>query len=707
MGEQDRALLPQVLRVGRDPRRSHSLRGRIASGAGHADLRDRRGRCAGRAGSAQPPFDTCAPGRRDITREATGDDDLYCIELLPAVDIERAAGTARLVPPSSPFGIAVTPAGEPQYDVVFTLRDLPSPSVARARTPRSSRGRRRRSCVRWSSSARFATARTRLGRVAFDRFLILITAERIAAGHRAARPLVLRGTSASVRMQPHDLAFLLAGLIDTEGALRPITTRTPGMRRAAARARRHGRRRRCIPEVSMPPAFMSLRPDVSSYLPRHATPRFRWRGRASCCARRRRTLDARRPRRSAACSSAARSRCSASTASIPGPLIQVRRRRRRSSCASSTAPTFRPPMHWHGLRLDNRFDGVPHVTQEPVAPGRRVRLPRALSATPASTGITRIIARTCCRTSGSTATCSCGRASPGIFAPANREEVLMLDDLLVAESGPGRLRPRVADARADGPIRQRAARQRRAALGNAASAAARWCGSFSPTSRARASSTCRSRATRADESGGVRPRPLRARSVGRQRHHRAGRALRRRRALSDAPATSRSSIACAPSTTSWRVLRRDARARRRARRRATPARPIIARASSACARTPRCRGDRPLSAAFRASCRSRARCHAAGRRPAVSAAPAAQPRIGLSQSGRVERDDAGDGLDRDRPERAVAAARHAATAREHGHRLAVPRRRRRQAAAGQRSHARCMRCSTRSTFTGSASSSCR
>jgi FtsP/CotA-like multicopper oxidase with cupredoxin domain len=30
---------------------------------------------------------------------------------------------------------------------------------------------------------------------------------------------------------------------------------------------------------------------------------------------------------------------------------------------------FPTAMHWHGVRLDNRFDGVPHVTQEPVAPG--------------------------------------------------------------------------------------------------------------------------------------------------------------------------------------------------------------------------------------------------------------------------------------------------------------------------------------------------
>ena len=26
-------------------------------------------------------------------------------------------------------------------------------------------------------------------------------------------------------------------------------------------------------------------------------------------------------------------------------------------------------VHWHGIRLDNRFDGVPHLTQDAVPPG--------------------------------------------------------------------------------------------------------------------------------------------------------------------------------------------------------------------------------------------------------------------------------------------------------------------------------------------------
>ena len=99
----------------------------------------------------------------------------------------------------------------------------------------------------------------------------------------------------------------------------------------------------------------------------------------------------------------------------PGPLIQV------DEASTITVrfvnrTDFPTAMHWHGIRLDNRFDGVPHVTQDPVAPGEsfdyRIHFPRRR----ASTGITRIIAKTCCRISGSTATSWCDRASPATSA---------------------------------------------------------------------------------------------------------------------------------------------------------------------------------------------------------------------------------------------------------------------------------------------------
>lgn len=53
---------------------------------------------------------------------------------------------------------------------------------------------------------------------------------------------------------------------------------------------------------------------------------------------------------------------------VPGPLIRVDQ-------AATITVRFRnaidlpTTVHWHGLRLDARFDGVPHLSQAPVAPG--------------------------------------------------------------------------------------------------------------------------------------------------------------------------------------------------------------------------------------------------------------------------------------------------------------------------------------------------
>jgi hypothetical protein len=42
---------------------------------------------------------------------------------------EASSGVARLLPPASPFGIDVSPAGEPRWNVAFELSGLPDPTV--------------------------------------------------------------------------------------------------------------------------------------------------------------------------------------------------------------------------------------------------------------------------------------------------------------------------------------------------------------------------------------------------------------------------------------------------------------------------------------------------------------------------------------------------------------------------------------------------
>jgi FtsP/CotA-like multicopper oxidase with cupredoxin domain len=118
----------------------------------------------------------------------------------------------------------------------------------------------------------------------------------------------------------------------------------------------------------------------------------------------------------------------------PGPLIEVHE-------ASTIVVRFRnrtdfeTAVHWHGLRLDNRFDGAPHVTQDPVPPGGtfeyRVHFPDA--------GIYWYHPHhreDVLQDLGLYGNLLVRSREPDYYAPANREEVLMLDDLLVAESGP-------------------------------------------------------------------------------------------------------------------------------------------------------------------------------------------------------------------------------------------------------------------------------
>ena len=54
--------------------------------------------------------------------------------------------------------------------------------------------------------------------------------------------------------------------------------------------------------------------------------------------------------------------------SIPGPTITVRQGENLTVHATNDVD-LDMTVHWHGLRLENRYDGVPHDTQQPIAPG--------------------------------------------------------------------------------------------------------------------------------------------------------------------------------------------------------------------------------------------------------------------------------------------------------------------------------------------------
>ena len=114
---------------------------------------------------------------------------------------------------------------------------------------------------------------------------------------------------------------------------------------------------------------------------------------------------------------------------VPGPLIRV---------AQNATITVRfhnrielpSAVHWHGVRLDNHFDGVPGVTQEAVASGKdflyRVHFPDA--------GIYWYhphVREDIQQAMGLFGNLRVDSPDPGYYSPVNQEQTLMLDDVLI------------------------------------------------------------------------------------------------------------------------------------------------------------------------------------------------------------------------------------------------------------------------------------
>src|SRR5688500_8321691 len=105
--------------------------------------------------------------------------DLYCLELVPTARAEGATGVVRLERPQTPFGVAVTAGGSHVHELVVDVAGLPDPATLGAYT----------TYVAWLTTpildpvvrlGAVANGRQRLGRAAFDKFLVLVSAERSA-----------------------------------------------------------------------------------------------------------------------------------------------------------------------------------------------------------------------------------------------------------------------------------------------------------------------------------------------------------------------------------------------------------------------------------------------------------------------------------------------------------------------------------------------
>jgi FtsP/CotA-like multicopper oxidase with cupredoxin domain len=350
------------------------------------------------------------------------DPSLYCLEMVPVPDLRSVAGIAELGRAQTPFGLAVSRDGVVIHDLSMTLAGLPAPESL---GPYSA-------FLAWLTApdlepvARLgpvANGRTALGPVALNKFLILVTAEASADAPARAGRLVLRGASPSLLMLPHDLSLLPAQDVRSHrdhDSSEAAEWRMPPMHRTVRR---------------MIPGLERLQPRVAPFLPDtghnpHAIAPARPRRLVTLADGDTLRLEAGLVRR----------RLGGNTYTMygfngqyPGPLIAVKE---RATVTVRFVNRLDQPstIHWHGIRLDNRFDGVPGVTQAPVAPGDsfvyRVRLPD-----PGIYWYHPHVREDMQQDLGLYGNLMVRPRRSGHFGPANREAVLMLDDLLLDDTG--------------------------------------------------------------------------------------------------------------------------------------------------------------------------------------------------------------------------------------------------------------------------------
>jgi suppressor of ftsI len=343
--------------------------------------------------------DACAPPTHD----------LYCIDLTATARGGTATGTVALNYISGPFTVPLTVDGVYRYAPRITVRDLPPPGAGT-------------SYVGWAVTPTMDVIR-RLGVVtnganegrefALDRFLILISAEQDSAAPEPTGPIVLRGESPSNRMRPPDLYQL------SLGALQP-PAESAGWAGVPM-----------TPHIPMLPSEMALTPAVAPWLPLGPAP-------AALPSHPRTlkdgdTLDlvvAPVQRRIAGHDVV----LYGVNGEQPGPRILTTQGARIT--IRLTNHTGQPTsLHWHGIRLDNAFDGVPGVTQPQVPPGSTflymVRFPD-----PGVYWYHPHVREDIAQDLGVYGNILVQPAAGSLYGPAHREATLLLDDILIGDDGP-------------------------------------------------------------------------------------------------------------------------------------------------------------------------------------------------------------------------------------------------------------------------------
>ena len=124
----------------------------------------------------------------------------YDIQLQNTPRTPNAQGSARLLFAESPFGIAVTADGHASYDVRFTIAGLPEPSTLGAYTTWVAWGVTP-DLKQWRRLGVVGNGDTTVGRVEFNKFMLVVAAESDSLVTKHAGPIALSGTSPSGWLQ--------------------------------------------------------------------------------------------------------------------------------------------------------------------------------------------------------------------------------------------------------------------------------------------------------------------------------------------------------------------------------------------------------------------------------------------------------------------------------------------------------------------------
>ena len=364
--------------------------------------------------SIRPPSER--PSRAG-TRPDRPASDLLCIDLFSTATGRDAAGVIELTRPWSPFGVTVTPQGHHRQQLKAWISGLPELSTLGPY----------RAYIAWATPLELdpviklgvvSDGENELGEVAFNKFMVLITAEPSLEVDQRSGPLILRGRSPSSRMEAHDLMALApaaeAGVVTT--SLTENVWDLPPMYEG----------------VPMLPGVMATRPRSSPLLPTDTADVPRALPSEVVELPDGGTLDlfagfVRREIQGRELTMLAFNN------QHPGPLIKVEKD--ATIFVNFTNETSLPTaVHWHGVRLENRYDGVPGLTQEAVEPGQTFRYqiyfkdagiywyhPHHREDVQQELGLAGNILVT--------------PISTDYYSPVNREEVVMLDDFVLTQDG--------------------------------------------------------------------------------------------------------------------------------------------------------------------------------------------------------------------------------------------------------------------------------